>query len=80
MIVNRVILAAALAASSAMAHSNMIAPKPRDNVDYAFQSRDDNACENTVTEIPPENNFQRGQAIPVKCKALRLLELSSTHT
>ena len=79
MIVNRVILAAALAASSAMAHSNMIAPKPRDNVDNAFE-RDDNACENTVTEIPPENNFQRGQTIPVKCKALRLLQLSSTHT
>jgi len=66
MIVSRAILAAALAASAAMAHSNMFSPRPRRDVSNAFVSRDNNACEDTVTDIPPENNFQRGQAIPVK--------------
>ena len=68
MIFRRAILAVALAASSAMAHSNMFSPIPRKDVSSAFVSRDNNACEDTGTVIPDANNFQRGQTIPLKCE------------
>jgi len=66
MFLSRAILIAALTASSAMAHSNMFSPIPRKNVNSAFVSRDNNACEDTSTVIPDANNFQRGQTIPLK--------------
>ena len=71
MIVSRAILAAALAASSAMAHSNMFFPVPRKDASNAFVNRDNNACESTSTDIPAQNTFQRGQTIPLKCKSTR---------
>lgn len=61
-----VILAALLAASSAVAHSNLFFPTPRNNVDSAYQSSDENACGFDGTDIPDENNFQRGQQVPVQ--------------
>jgi hypothetical protein len=54
------------AASSALAHSNMFQPTPRLNQDFAYVSRDQNACGYDGTFIPEENNFQRGQQVPLK--------------
>jgi len=68
MVLGRAILAAALAASSAMAHSNMFFPIPRKDSSYAFVSGGSNACDDTITFIPDANNFQRGQTTPVKCE------------
>jgi len=67
-VLGHAILAAILAASSAVAHSNMFSPIPRFDGSYAFESRDVNACESESTDIPEANNFQRGQSIPVKCE------------
>ena len=63
-----VIVAALLAASSVVAHSNMFFPTPRQNTDSAYQSSDENACGFEGTDIPDENNFQRGQKVPVNCE------------
>jgi len=60
-----VIVAALLAASSVIAHSNMFQPTPRQNQDSAYTSSDQNACGFEGTDIPDENNFQRGQKVPV---------------
>jgi len=59
------IVAALLAASSVIAHSNMFLPKPRQNQDSAYTSSDQNACGFDGTDVPDENNFQRGQQVPV---------------
>jgi len=61
-----VIVVAVLAAASAFAHSNMHQPTPRKEVDSAYLSTDDNACGFKGTDIPSENNFQRGQKVPVQ--------------
>jgi hypothetical protein len=61
-----VIVAAVLAASSVLAHSNMFEPTPRKNQDSAYLSLNENACGFEGTDIPSENNFQRGQKVPVK--------------
>jgi hypothetical protein len=62
------LLAATLLATSALAHSNMFVPTPRQNQDSAFTDINQNGCDNENTNIPGENNFQRGQKLPVKCK------------
>jgi hypothetical protein len=62
----KLVLAAFLAASSVVAHSNMFSPTPRQNRDSAYESSDQNACGFDGTDIPEENNFQRGQKVPVK--------------
>ena len=64
-----IIFAALLAASSVVAHSNMYKPTPRRDVDSAYQSSNENACGFDGTDIPDENNFQRGQKVPVECKS-----------
>lgn len=61
-----VFVAALLAASSVVAHSNMFFPTPRENRDSEYTSLDQNACGFGGTNIPDENNFQRGQKVPVK--------------
>jgi hypothetical protein len=61
-----VIVAALLAASSVVAHSNMHQPTPRKEQDSAYLSTNDNACGFEGTDIPDENNFQRGQKVPVQ--------------
>jgi hypothetical protein len=61
-----VFVAALLAASSVVAHSNMFSPIPRKNEDSAYTSSNENACGNEGTDIPDENHFQRGQKVPVK--------------
>jgi hypothetical protein len=61
-----VILAALLAASSVVAHSNMFYPTPRRNQDSEYVSSDQNACGFDGTDIPSENQFERGQKVPVK--------------
>jgi hypothetical protein len=61
-----VIVAALLATSSVIAHSNMHLPTPRKEQDSAYLSLDDNACGFGGTDIPEENNFQRGQKVPVQ--------------
>jgi len=60
------LLAATLLATSALAHSNMFVPTPRQNQDSAFTDINQNGCDNENTNIPGENNFQRGQKLPVK--------------
>ena len=76
-----VIVAALLAASSVIAHSNMFFPIPRQNKDSAYQSTDENACGYDGTDIPAENNFQRGQKVPVGCECLQSTRSSiSVHT
>jgi hypothetical protein len=65
-----VIVAVLLAASSVVAHSNMFEPTPRKNQDSEYTSSDQNACAFGGTDIPSENNFQRGQKVPVKCECL----------
>lgn len=62
-----VIVAALLAASSVIAHSNMHVPTPRKESDSAYLSSDENACGFEGTDVPDENNFQRGQKVPVQC-------------
>lgn len=69
MMFTRAAVTALLAAASAMAHSNLFSPVPRKDVNSAFVSRDNNACEDTSTVIPQANNFARGQSVPVKCKS-----------
>jgi hypothetical protein len=64
------LFAAALLSTSALAHSNMLEPAPRKNQDSAFMDINQNGCENENTDIPPKNNFQRGQKIPLQCKHL----------
>jgi len=60
------LFAAALLSTSALAHSNMLEPAPRKNQDSAFMDINQNGCENENTDIPPKNNFQRGQKIPLQ--------------
>jgi hypothetical protein len=61
-----VILAALLAASSVVAHSNMFYPTPRRNQDSEYVNSNQNACGFDGTDIPSENQFERGQKVPVK--------------
>lgn len=63
-------VAALLAASSVIAHSNLHLPTPRREQDSAYLSLNDNACGFGGTDIPQENNFQRGQKVPVQCESL----------
>ena len=67
-----VIVAALLAASSVLAHSNMHMPTPRQETDSAYQSSDQNACGFEGTDVPDENVFQRGQQVPVQCASFLL--------
>lgn len=64
-----VILAALLAASSVVAHSNMFYPTPRRNQDSEYVNSNQNACGFDGTDIPSENQFERGQKVPVKCQS-----------
>lgn len=56
-----------LLAVSVVAHSNMYQPTPRKDQDSEYTNSNDNACGFGGTDIPEENNFQRGQKVPVKC-------------
>ena len=55
-------------ASTAFAHSNMLAPAPRENRSNAFVNINNNGCENTKTDVPGQNNFARGQKVPLECE------------
>jgi hypothetical protein len=52
--------------ASAAAHTHMFFPDPRGQFSYAFQNGGQNACETDNQFVPPQNKFQRGQAINVK--------------
>ncbi len=55
-------------ASTAFAHSNMFSPIPRQDRSNAFLNVNANGCENTKTDVPPQNSFARGQKVPLECK------------
>ena len=55
-------------ASTALAHSNMFTPAPRENRSNAFVDINNNGCENTNTDVPGQNNFARGQTVPLECE------------
>lgn len=67
----RNVILAALAVSSVVAHSNMFSPKPRENKDSEYTDSGQNACGFEGTDIPQENNFKRGDKVPVNCECLR---------
>jgi len=58
----------AVMASTAFAHSNMFTPTPREDRSNAFLDVNANGCESTKTGIPDQNNFARGQKVPLGCK------------
>ena len=64
---------ACLLATSALAHSYIFRPTPRQNDDFEYTDINENGCGSANTSIPDENKFQRGQKIPVKCVYFRLL-------
>jgi len=53
-------------ASTALAHSNMFSPAPRENRSNAFLNVNANGCEDTKTDIPAQNHFARGQKVPLE--------------
>ena len=66
MFFSRVAFPILAAASAVLAHSHMSFPTPRFRQDFAYVSSEQNACGFEATDIPAENNFQRGQQVPVK--------------